>query len=366
MASESLDTTLLPGMTLLNDMYKLALENRPLPLTMYKALMIWRLSEAPGKECSPDHRLSLELLIRRLPDNGRKRLYQLVLGSRQERIDHRTRIAALLEGSHDEARAALHTFVMNDKTLEEPAFAKMAAHLIRESPDKERETLLKLALNGERLVVRQYEDMITWLAQENTPTTDPMDLTTVTNMTLFLFRLGVLPEHEGTWLYQRVLDKKPLAAKEYKKLITRMFEPFPTSVPYDLRRIMANHTRSVSEYKQICIWLLDHLPNTNINNIYKVIVEGSAVPARLVDPLAACLLGVTLHSPQPLDHSIPDSVLTDLAYTLQHGLPVSPGPPADLIPTTLRERTAAETVTGSYWDVENDIIDQYLQRSECL
>lgn len=348
-------------MTLLNDMYNLALENRPLPVAMYKNLMTCLLHGSPTEECVPLHILSLELLIRRLPDDGRKRLYQLVLGSRQERIDHRTRIAALLEGSHDEMRAAFRTFVMHDKALEEPVFANMAAHLIRESPDKERETLLKLALNGERLVVRQYEDMITWLAQENAATGDPMDLTTVRNLTLFLFRLGVLPEHETTWLYKRVLEMRPLTIEEYRILIMRILEPYLTIVPYDLRGILADHTYSVTEYNQICIWLLDHLPNNNINNIYRVIVQGSIVPGHLVDPLAACLLGVTIDSLPTLDHSNPDSVFTKLAYTLEHGLHVAPSPPAESILITVGEPTEVESVIGSDWDFELDFLDEYLE-----
>lgn len=356
---QGLENARSPDKTLLNDMYELALESKPLPVIIYKQLMTWLLPAPPANECKPDHILSLSLLIPRLPDGGKKRLYQLVVGSHQERADHRTRIASLLEGSPDKGCKILHSIVRNNKAMQGPTFAQMANQLIQASSDREREMLLKLALDGKRPLVCQYEDMISWLMQE--PAQDGMDLTTVRIMTFFLFDQGILPECEATWLFKRIKERRALTAGEYRVLMMRIMEPYVTRMSYDLQKLLGNHNLGTeTEYKRICIWLLEHLPETDRNSIYKLAVQGAMIPEHLVDSMAAWLLGVT---PDSLDHNIPDTVFTKLAYTLKHGFPVAHHQSIVSTLAVSGETITADTSTGSYWDIDLQLLDEYIEIS---
>lgn len=188
-----------------------------------------------------------------------------------------------------------------------------------------------------------------------------MDLTTVRITTFFLFDQGILPEGEATWLFQRIKERGALTAGEYGVLIMRIMEPYVTRMSYTGQKLLGDHhLRTAVEYQRICLWLLEHLPENNRNSIYKLAVQGAMIPEHLVDSLVAWLLGVATDS---LDHNIPDTVFTKLTYTLKHGFPVAHH---QSIVSTLAapgETITADTSTGNYWDIDLQLLDEYIEIS---
>lgn len=265
----------------------------------------------------PLHRLSLELLHAVRPDNERKRLYQLVLGGRPSVADSKSRITWLLESSLDPERTKLHTLLVNHKSLRETEFQQITNYLIEMATDKESETLLNLVLKDQCLLVRHYDEMITWLVQD--PHGDVNDWTTVKNMTIYLLKLNVLPESEATCLYPLITGSHQPSSRDYKDIIIRLLGPSLKLQHQQLHKRLIDHDRDDRiDYKSASIWLLERLPNTRRNILYRQVVENRILDDSH-DTMIGWLLGLT---PEEGIHSdkVPDEVFYKVSSLINPGV----------------------------------------------
>lgn len=319
----------------------------------------------------------MELFLSNVPDNGRKRLYQLVLGGRQSIADSRTRITWLLESSLDTERIELHKLLVNHKSLYEAEFEDISNYLIEMAPDKERETLLTLVLRNQCLLVRHYDEMITWLVQDEPG--DVNDWTTVRNMTICLYELGVVPESEATWLYPLVIKNNQPSVGDYKAIIIRLLGPSLTLEHQQLHKLLVDvHEDDRTDYQATSLWLLGLLPNTRRNLLYRQVVENNAVLDDSHDTMIAWLLGFAPETNGIVHHeSLPDNVFDRISSIIEHGTGHDNGDSNRSMGSRIQRDTRCRIPTRagrlpeatsplvdlSHSDAELQVIEAYLEES---